>query len=104
MTNEDDFFNLDIPQDSAMKNEDTGGGDTGNNILNTPFAPAPINLAGKVVERKLHTIVTFRLYPNGMLFPVSSVSWFDKQQQEVKKKPKKLAEPKQVTIKEDETY
>ena len=70
--------------------------------------PSDVPLLNKnnVIERKIMTMTTFRIYPNGMMSHPVSKSWFqDKYGTIVKKKePKKTAHIEQAIIQEDESY
>ena len=71
-----------------------------------PFSPVSPSTKNKVIERKIMTMTTFRIYPNGMMSHPVSKSWFqDKFGTIVKKKnPKKVAEVKESVIGKEEIY
>ena len=90
---EDDFLNLLC---------ETSGGKVNSEI--EPPSDAQILNSGNIIEKKLFSIVTFRIYPNGQMFIVKSQSWFDKAGQIIKKKENKIAEPKKAVLNEEESY
>ena len=93
---DDPFMNIDGSVDSPP--------------LNSPeeevnsFSPSS-GYKGKVIERKVWTVTTFRIYPNGTMFVVKSQSWFDKHQAEVKKKKAKpKVDVKKAKLTKEEVY
>ena len=101
MTSQDDFLNLmdDAPVKSSEKEGDIGVSSGGGLI--TSF-PSPNQ---NVIERTIHTITQFRIYPNGQVFIVKSQSWMDKAGTIVKKKekPKPIKVQKSI-LQEKEEY
>ena len=85
MTNQDDFLNIGEEILTPIKKE---GEDT-------PM-PSPSNQ--NVIERTMHTITQFRVYPNGQIFIIKSQSWMDKAGTIVKKKEK----PKPIKVQKSE--
>ena len=71
-----DFFNLEEEAKEANPVAHANG-------------PAPLPFPKGIIERKIHTIVTFRQYPDGRMFVTSSKSWLDKMGEQVTTKPKK---------------
>lgn len=99
--NDEDFENI-----PSSKGEvpplNKEGGNTG--LTNNSFPGSPPSLKGQVIERKLWTIQTIHIYPNGMMFIKKTQSWFDKNQKEVKKKVKKKLNVKEAIIGKKEEY
>src|SRR3990167_7699277 len=88
---DDDFLNL---TDSTPMEEKKGE--------DTPM-PSPSNQ--NVMERTMHTITQFRIYPNGQIFIVKSQSWMDKVGTIVKKKEKaKPIKVQQSHLQKEESY
>jgi len=97
---DEDFFNINLSKDGKeeIKNKERPF------FSNTPPTLPSDNLKGKIIERKMMTCTTFRIYPNGTMFVIKSQSWFDKNQQEVKKKVKKVVEVKEAVLSKEEVY
>jgi len=101
MTSQDDFLNLmdDAPIKSSAKEEDIGVSSGGG--LDTSF-PSPNQ---NIIERTMHTITQFRIYPNGQIFIKECKSWMDKAGTIVKKKEKpKPIKVQQSILQEKEEY
>ena len=88
MTNQDDFLNL---MDSTPMEEKQGE--------ETPIS------SPNVIERTMHTITYFRIYPNGQIFIKECKSWMDKAGTIVKKKEKpKPIKVQKSLIQKEESY
>lgn len=82
MTIDDDFLNIKVPSKDIPPCDGNEEGGVG-------LVPSfPTKSSSKIIERKMHTITTFRIYPNGDMFVVKTQSWFDKKETEFKKKDK----------------
>ncbi len=95
---DEDFENIESSVESLPEQE---GRESINPIYTTSL---PSNLRNQVIERKLWVLQTIHIYPNGMMFIKETQSWFDKNQQAVKKKVKKKLEVKKAEIGQEECY
>ena len=92
MTNQDDFLNMmdEISTPIEVKGEDT---------------PMPSPNPNQIIERTMHTITQFRIYPNGQIFIKDCKSWMDKAGTIVKKKEKpKPIKVQQSQLQKEESY
>ena len=68
--------------------------------------PIPISNLNAVIERKIFTIVTFRIYPNGQMSHPVSKSWFQDEYGTIvpKKKETKKIQVKKSVLQQEEAY
>ena len=92
MTNQDDFLNMmdEVSTPMEVKGE-----------VAPTISPNPNK---DIIERTMHTITYFRIYPNGQIFIKECKSWMDKAGTIVKKKekPKPIKARKSVLQKTEE--
>lgn len=91
---EDPFLNL----ASDTSSEDAGARSVKHTLPSSSFK------SRQVIERKIYTITTVRIYPNGEMFIAKSQSWIDKKKDVVKKKIKKKAKLKPSNLQTEEVY
>lgn len=99
---EDEFLKLDVPQ-----SKEESDGSSGFNQTSFSTADSDTSLLNKnnVIERTIFTKTTFRIYPNGLMSPPQSQSWFsDKGGVVVKPKTKKVIELKETKLSKEEVY
>ena len=91
MTNQDDFLNM--MEETSMPIEKKGE--------ESPSSSPNQN----VIERTMHTITQFRIYPNGQIYIKECKSWMDKTGTIVKKKEKaKPIKVQQSQLQKEESY
>lgn len=78
------------------------------NIVETPTEEkgevTPIT-SPNIIERTMHTITIFRIYPNGQLFIAKSQSWMDKKGTIIREKEKKKPiKAKETILQKEEVY
>ena len=97
--NDDYFFNL----NGREKEEDAPTSSSDNPVI---AAPIPIPKLNAVIERKIMTLTTFRIYPNGEMSHPVSKSWFQDAYGTLvpKKKEKKKIEVKKSILQKEEMY
>ena len=80
MTSQDDFLNMMDEISTPMEKKEA----------ESPSSASPNQEIpkGQVIERTMHTITQFRIYPNGQIFIKDCKSWMDKAGTIVKKKEK----------------
>jgi len=97
MTNQDDFLNIMEEISTPIEKKEAESPSSAFSNQDTP--------KGQVIERTMHTITQFRIYPNGQIFIAKSQSWMDKAGTIVKKKEKpKPIKVQQSVLQEKEEY
>ena len=97
MTSQDDFLNMMDEISTPMEKKEA----------ESPSSASPNQEIpkGQVIERTMHTITQFRIYPNGQIFIKDCKSWMDKAGTIVKKKEKpKPIKVQQIILQEKEEY
>ena len=95
--NDEDFFNIAASMSPNVESEIGKKAEEG---LCTSFPSS-----AHVIEKKIHSILTVRIYPDGQMFISRSQSWIDKKDEIVKKKEeKKQLETTKAEVTAEEVY